>query len=198
METIILRVKTMKRIYSVVRWAVVVVVLSNLAIMSARPQVQPPRPRRIAIFGSSVANGTGDEFGREGYTGLLKEFLAPRGWEVVNVARGGDTTKTMARRFAPDGEPAANTRYLLPTHPGYVVLALSLANEGVWEAKSKEDKDSIFKQYADGIQGFIRRARENKIVPIVALCYPRMVYTPVEYEYVKRMNILQNSWDVPA
>jgi len=186
----------MKRIHSVVRSALVVVVLSNLAIIGARPQAQPPR--RIAIFGSSVANGTGDEFGKEGYTGLLKEFLAPRGWEVVNVARGGDTTRTMAPRFAPEGEPAANTRYLLPAHPGYVVIALSLANEGIWEAKTKEDKDAIFKQYADGIQGFIRRARENNIVPIVALCYPRMVYTPAEYEYVKRMNILQNSWDVPS
>jgi len=188
----------MKRIHSVVRWAVTVVVLSNLAIISARPQAQPPRPRRIAIFGSSVANGTGDEFGKEGYTGLLKEVFAARGWEVVNVARGGDTTRTMAPRFAPEGEPAANTRYLLPTHPGYVVIALSLANEGIWEARTKGDKDAIFKQYADGIQGFIRRARENNIVPIVALCYPRMVYTPIEYEYVKCMNILQNSWDVPS
>ena len=188
----------MKRIQSVVSWVVVIVVFSSLAIISARPQPQTASPRRIAIFGSSVANGTGDEFGKEGYTGLLKAFFGPRGWEVVNVARGGDTTKTIATRFAPEGEPAEKTRYLLPTHPGYVVIALSLANEGIWEAKTKEDKDAIFKQYADGIQGFIRRARENNIIPIVALCYPRMVYAPVDYEYVKRMNILQNSWDVPS
>jgi hypothetical protein len=35
-------------------------------------------------------------------------------------------------------------------------------------------------------------------VPIVTLCYPRSVYTPVEYGYIKRMNILLNSWDVPT
>ena len=28
-------------------------------------------PHRIAVFGSSVANGRGDEFARDGYTGLL-------------------------------------------------------------------------------------------------------------------------------
>ena len=37
--------------------------------------------RRIAVFGSSVANGTGDDLGKEGYTGRLRELLAPRGWD---------------------------------------------------------------------------------------------------------------------
>ena len=48
--------------------------------------------RRIAIFGSSVASGTGDESGRSGYAGLLRDLLQPRGWEVVNQSRGGDNT----------------------------------------------------------------------------------------------------------
>src|SRR5262245_4480012 len=156
------------------------------------------RPRRVAVFGSSVANGTGDEFGKEGYTGLLRALLAPRGWEVLNQSRGGDTTKTMDPRFAPEGAPAPNVRYLLPVNPGYVVIGLSLANEGIWEAKTKDEKEAVFKQYADGIQGFISRSRQNNIVPVVALVYPRMVYTPVEYEYVRKMNLLQNSWDVPT
>ncbi|HEV8236494.1 MAG TPA: hypothetical protein VGP84_17905, partial [Gemmatimonadaceae bacterium] len=39
---------------------------------------------RIAVFGSSVANGTGDELGHEGYTGRLRAMLQPRGWEVLN------------------------------------------------------------------------------------------------------------------
>ena len=129
------------------------------------------RPRRIAVFGSSVANGTGDEFGKEGYTGLLREMLAPRGWEVLNQSRGGDTTQTMASRFAPEGVPDPRTRYLLPVNPGYVVIALSLANEGIWEAKTKEDKDAVFKQYADGIKWFIDQSRKHNIVPVVGLVY---------------------------
>jgi hypothetical protein len=39
---------------------------------------------RIAVFGSSVANGTGNELGEEGYTGHLRAMLAPHGWEVLN------------------------------------------------------------------------------------------------------------------
>jgi lysophospholipase L1-like esterase len=181
--------------------AILILLLSALVqIHPASLQSQSPaaRPRRIAVFGSSVANGTGDEFGKEGYTGLLRQLLQPRGWEVLNQSRGGDTTKTMAPRFAPEGAPDPKTRYLLPVQPGYVVIALSLANEGLFEAKTKEEKDAVFKQYADGIQWFINQSRRNNIIPVVGLVYPRMVYTPVDYEYVRRMNILQNSWDVPS
>jgi len=60
-------------------------------------------------------------------------------------------------------------------NPGYAVIGLSLANEGIWEAKTKEEKDAVFKQYADGIQGLSTVATEQHC-PIVALVYPRMVY----------------------
>ena len=173
-------------------------VLVMAGIIQAHSQGTATRPRRIAVFGSSVAFGTGDEFNKEGYTGLLRAMLAPRGWEVLNQSRGGDTTKTMAPRFAPEGAPLPNVRYLLPVKPGYVVIGLSLANEGILEAETKEAKDAVFKQYANGIKGFIDRSRQNNIVPVVGLVYPRMSYTATEYEYVRRMNLLQNSWDVPT
>src|SRR5712671_5799714 len=158
----------------------------------------PARARRIAVWGSSVAFGTGDETNKEGYTGLLRELLAPRGWEVFNQSRGGDTTITIAPRFTPVGEPQTGVRYLTTVNPGYVVIGLSLTNEGILEARTTAEKDAVFKQYADGILGFVQRARQNNITPVVALGYPRMSYTPVEYEYVKRMNVAINSWDVPS
>src|SRR5262249_22455506 len=173
-------------------------VLITSGIVQLHSQGTAARPRRIAVFGSSVAFGTGDEFNKEGYTGLLRAMLAPRGWEVLNQSRGGDTTKTMAPRFAPEGAPLPNVRYLLPVKPGYVVIALSLANEGILEAETKEAKDAVFKQYASGIKGFIDRSRQNHIVPVVGLVYPRMSYTATEYEYVRRMNLLQNSGYVPT
>ena len=173
-------------------------VLITSGIVQLHSQGTAPRPRRIAVFGSSVAFGTGDEFNKEGYTGLLRAMLAPRAWEVLNQSRGGDTTKTMAPRFAPEGAPLPNVRYLLPVKPGYVVIGLSLANEGILEAETKEAKDAVFKQYASGIKGFIDRSRQNHIVPVVGLVYPRMSYTATEYEYVRRMNLMQNSWDVPT
>jgi lysophospholipase L1-like esterase len=188
----------MKRFKPFMKHALILLVLLQTLRLGVQTQAQTNRPKRIAVFGSSVANGTGDEFGKEGYTGLLRQLLQPRGWEVLNQSRGGDTTKTMMPRFAPEGTPAPNTRYLLPVNPGYVVIGLSLANEGIWEAKTKEAKDAIFDQYAEGIRSFINRSRQNNIVPVIGLVYPRMVYTPVEYEYVRRMNLLQNTWDVPS
>jgi len=188
----------MARVRRFAKWQFMLALLAVIGLIQAVDHGQTPRPRRIAVFGSSVANGSGDEHQKEGYTGLLRELMASRGWQVLNQSRGGDTTIRIAPRFAPEGTPDPNTRYLLPVNPGYVVIGLSLANEGIWEAKTKEDKDAIYQQYADGIKSLIDRARQNNIVPIVALCYPRMVYTPVEYQYVRRINLLHNSWDVPS
>jgi lysophospholipase L1-like esterase len=174
------------------------VVFALLLVAETSGVAQSARPRRIAVFGSSVANGTGDEYNREGYTGLLRGMLAARGWEVFNQSRGGDTTIRMAPRWAPDGAADPRIPYLLPANPGYVVIALSLANEGVFEATTVADKDKIFEQYQRGIRGFVTKAREAHIDPVVALCYPRSVYTEVDYQYVKRSNIAQSTWDVPT
>src|SRR5215813_7384006 len=103
-------------------------VLVTAGIIQAHSQGTATRPRRIAVFGSSVAFGTRDQFNKEGYTGLLRAMLAPRGWEVLNQSRGGDTTKTMAPRFAPEGAPLPHVRYLLPVHPRLRVTGLAVAS----------------------------------------------------------------------
>jgi hypothetical protein len=98
-------------------------------------------PHRIAVFGSSVANGRGDEFARDGYTGLLRVMMAQRGWEVLNQSRGGDNTKTLMTRFAPEGAPDPKTRYLMTMNPSYVVIGLSFGNENLYESKTKAERD---------------------------------------------------------
>jgi lysophospholipase L1-like esterase len=155
------------------------------------------RDRRIAVFGSSVPNGTGDELRKEGYTGRLRELLATRGWDVLNQSRGGDTTSRLAERFEPAGEPAPDTRYLLPVDPGYAIIALSLGNEGIKTA-SNADADRVVEQYAAGLRAMIERCREHAIVPIVTLAYSRADFGPREHQAVRRMNLLINSWDVPS
>ena len=180
--------------------ALVLAVLT-VATLAARPGQQPQsdaRLKRIAVFGSSVANGTGDELRKEGYTGRLRELLTPRGWEVLNQSRGGDNTIRMAPRFAPEGTPDPGTRYLLPVDPRYVLIGLSLGNEGIQSAATRADKDAIFAQFAKGIRSFIDRSRQHEIVPIVTLCYTRNDFTADDYEYTRRMNLLINSWDVPS
>jgi lysophospholipase L1-like esterase len=177
---------------------VVAWVLASINMVLARQAVQPVVVRRIAIFGSSVANGTGDESGQEGYTGLLRGLLEPRGWEVVNRSRSGDNTKTLMSRFAPNSESEPGTRFLLPVHPGYVVIGLSLGNEGIRGAEGSSAKDAIFEQFTRGIRAVIDRSRSEGIVPIVALCYTRNDFTDVEYQYTRRMNAAINQWDVPS
>ena len=164
----------------------------------AHAQNDASKPRRIAVFGSSVANGAGDELAKEGYTGRLRELLAPRGWHVLNQSRGGDNTIRMAPRFAPAGAPEPNVRYLLPVNPTYVLLGLSLGNEGIRDAATRAEKDAIFDQFAKGMRGFVDRSRQHGIVPVITLCYTRMDFTEVEYEYTRRMNLLLNAWDVPT
>src|SRR5437867_12359727 len=144
----------MKRFRSLKRRALLLAVLLAAVIIQVHSQGASNRPRRVAVFGSSVAFGTGDEFGKEGYTGLLREMLAPRGWEVLNQSRGGDTTKTMAPRFAPEGAPDPRVRYLLPVNPGYVLIGLSLGNEGIQNGATTAAKDAIFSQFEAGIRGF--------------------------------------------
>src|SRR5580765_4175225 len=173
-----------------------VLAVAGLALVHAQKPAVPPR--RIAVFGSSVANGTGDDIGHEGYTGRLRELLAPRGWEVLNQSRGGDNTKTMAPRFAPIGEPDPKVRYLLTVNPGYALLGLSLGNEGIQNGTTRAEKDAIYAQFETGMRGFVARSREHHIVPIITLCYTRNDFTSVEYEYTRRMNLAINGWDVPS
>jgi lysophospholipase L1-like esterase len=172
--------------------------LVGIAASLAPAQTPVPQTRRIAIFGSSVASGTGDDAGGEGYAGRLRRLLAPRGWEVLNQSRGGDSTLTAAPRFAPVGQPEPNTKYLLPVNPAYVVIGLSLGNEGIKNQSDTAGRDAIYQQFERGILGFIQRSRENRIVPVVANCYARQDFTATEYDYTKRMNLLINSWDVPS
>jgi lysophospholipase L1-like esterase len=85
------------------RFLLALVALAGLVPILAHGQAACLHPRRTAVFGSSVANGTGDELAREGYTGLLRAMMAGRGWEVLNQSRGGDTTRSIVPRVSPQG-----------------------------------------------------------------------------------------------
>jgi lysophospholipase L1-like esterase len=180
------------------RTLVVLVGLVTLVQISGFGQAARLHPHRIAVFGSSVANGRGDEFARDGYTGLLRALMARKGWEVLNQSRGGDNTKTLMTRFTPDGSPDAKTRYLMTVNPSYVVVGLSFGNENLYESKTKAEKDAVYDGYLKGIRAVVDRARQNGVIPVVMLCYTRDLYTPEDYEYVRRANVEQAQWDVPT
>ena len=180
------------------RFAAAILAAISLAAATRPGQPAPAVLRRIAIFGSSVASGTGDESGREGYAGILRELLQPRGWDIVNQSRGGDNTAKLMSRFDPEGKPEPGTRYLVPARAGYVVVGLSLGNEGIRDVEGAAAKDARFDQYVRGIQAVVARSRAAGMIPVVTLCYTRNDFTEVEYGYTRRMNALINQWDVPS
>ena len=181
-------------------WRVALAVLFAGALAQTGLVGQETRlhPHRIAVFGSSVANGRGDETAHDGYTGQLRMAMAQRGWEVLNQSRGGDSTKTIQPRFTPNGALDPKIRYLTTVNPSYVVIGLAFGNEGLYEAKTKAEKDTVYDGYLRNMKGLVERARQAGIVPLVALGYTRDVYTPEDYEYVRRANIEQSTWDVPT
>ena len=168
---------------------------------------QQANEKRIAIWGSSVANGTGDESQQGGYAGHLQELLAERGWELTNQSKGGDNTVTIAARFEPGATPEENTKYLTSVDPAYVVIGLSLGNEGIAQCQlgqengctnSFAEANAVFDQFASGLQRLIARSRAAGITPIIALPYARSDFWEREYGLTRRMNLLINSWDVPS
>ncbi len=141
---------------------------------------------KITVFGSSVAGGAVAQNNR-GYWYMLKNILRHRGFEVSSCSRDGDRTTRILDRF-PD---------LLSHKADYVFIGLSLDNEGICE-KDQAGRDNIYEQFSTGMLGLIKLMRENNMKPAVGLCYAHSYYGPEEYEYVKRMNVLMNSWDVPS
>ncbi len=143
--------------------------------------------RTIAVFGSSVASGSVDQEGG-GYCGRLKALLAERGWEVINVSRGGDNTVKIQPRF--QGQ-------LVPANPDYIIIGLSLANEGL-RKDGAEEQLRVFEQFRTGMLRLIQQCRDMGMKPIVANCYPHDDYREDHYALLRRMNLLINTWDVPS
>jgi hypothetical protein len=143
---------------------------------------------KIAIFGSSVAKGSGDTTGIGGYSGHIRDLLTKRGWVVVNISKGGDNTIKIMPRFESQ---------LIPEKPKYVIIGLSLGNEGIYSS-SETVRNRNFERYRSGIQYLIQLCRENGMYPVVSNCYARNDFELVHYELSKKMNLIINTWDVPS
>ncbi len=149
-----------------------------------------PSEKKIAVFGSSVAcGGCDDQEKKGGYAGRLATMLAGRGWTVVNVSRGGDNTQTILPRFSAE---------LLPQHPKYVIIGLSLANEGLIGAKTPADRERVQRQFTAGLRHLIDLCRQNGMVPILGQCYAQSLFDAEQYAVTRRTNLETNGWDVPS
>lgn len=174
-------------------------ILAQLLFISSALYAQTEK--KIAAFGSSVCNGTGDNLNKGGYIGRFKELIEKRGWTLVNVSRGGDNTIKIQDRWErtdkPKLRPVAENQYLLPQKPNYVILGLSLGNEGI-RKDAVVSQDSIFVQFEKGMLGIIDRCRKEGFQVAVANCYANTHFTPEQYDATKRMNLVINSWNLPS
>ena len=139
--------------------------------------------KKCVILGSSVARGEGaTDF--NGWANQLRAVLESRGsWIVVNKSIGGDMTANLLERWERD---------LLPEKPDVVVIALSLANEGLMG----DEPEVIYNQFCQNLKKLIGLVRQCGITPVVSGCYPNDDYLPHHYDYVKRFNEELEGWDV--
>ena len=144
----------------------------------------------IVVMGSSVALGQGAA-SSYGYAAQYTDLLGSRfnrgggaDWDVVNISIGGNITTDLLNRFESD---------LIPQCAQYVMYGLSLGNEGI-----HENSQQAFDQFRDNMLQLIQQAREYNIVPVIVNCYPRSDFNLTDYNFLKQMNLLINSWDVPS
>ncbi len=154
-------------------------------------------PQQVLVLGSSVAAGTGASQTSDAWAYRLQDLLqnhaplAPGStvvWQVNNASVGGDTTPKVLARFQAD---------VVTAHPAtkMVIIALSLANEGLVGASNP---DAVYNSFKSGLTQIIALCRAQGYYPMLSLVYPNGAYTANEYGYVKKMNLLLNTWALPS
>ena len=167
--------------------------LPGQAISSAAKKPKDSKPV-IAVLGSSLAAGwvTSREAKfdmQNGWAFRLERLLSDRGFRTMNISRPGDTTHKVLQRMEKD---------LFPLEPDFVIISLSLENEGI---RGIHDKipEQVYQEFKANLKSIIKRCREKKIVPVLASCYPSDNYTEDKhYTFVKDMNLELAGWDVPG
>lgn len=161
---------------------------------SLQPRTPADDQSTLLIFGSSVAQGyhgpgspgyTNGSFAL-GYGGRLTPLLEQTGWLVTNRSVGGNTTTLLNDRFDADA---------VPVNPDVILIGLSLGNEGL---VFNPDAEIPFESFRSGMTNLIHRSRTNGFYPVVTLTYPHALYDATKYAYLKRMNLVMNTWDVPG
>ena len=154
-------------------------------------------PSEVVVLGSSVAAGTGASPQSNGWAYRLEALLeqppaeipdSRAAWTVFNASIGGDTTSKVLNRFNNDvAIPRAGA--------DIVMIGLSLANEGLVGSSNPQP---VFDSFKNGLTEIISRCRAEGFYPVITLCYPQNQYNSQQYAFVRKMNVLINSWDVPS
>lgn len=147
---------------------------------------------RISAFGSSVCNGQGAT-GNKGYAYLYGQQLQERynsnvtenPFYVSGISIGGNTTQNLLDRYAE----------MTRDHARYVIIGLSMGNEGIHESGNKQQ---TLNQFSTNMQTLIRKMKADGKIPVVMNNYTRGDFTAEDYSYIKKMNLLIHEWDVSS
>ena len=149
-------------------------------------------PMRVSVFGSSVANGQGAD-NMHGYAWLygeqLKERydkgLSPNDLYTSGVSIGGNTTITLTDRY----------NDVIHDFGKYVIIGLSMGNEGVHET---DNKRAVLNQFKNNMLALIERLRADGKVPVVVNNYTRSDFNSSDYSTIIEINRLIHEWDLPS
>jgi lysophospholipase L1-like esterase len=141
-----------------------------------------PAEQRICFFGSSVCRGVGAE-ALNGYAAQVTETL-PAGWESVNISIDGNNTYDLFARFDRD---------MTPLEAQYVVIGISLGNEGLHEKGAR-----AVLSYRENMPRLIRMLQEQGRTVIVTNNYPRADFNQVDYADLCEVNLEVQQWNVPT
>ncbi len=136
--------------------------------------------KKIVVVGSSLAAGwvTSHEKRydfRNGFAYRLERLLAERGFDVVNAAVPGDTTKDVLDRLDRD---------LVAVKPDLAFVVLSLGNEGLAGPDPQQAVDN-FKQ---GMTRIVARLKEAGIPAVLGSCYASNLFAPDQYRLLQDTN----------
>lgn len=161
------------------------------------PMTYGGNPSEVVVLGSSVAAAVGASTQNEGWAYRMKSLLENLPpvvadsriiWNVHNASVSGNNTTAVLNRLQND--------VITPRAGGDVVLiGLSMANEGLVGSSNPQP---VFDSFKNGVAEIIRRCRLAGFHPVVALCYPHNTYNAAQYSYIRKMNLLLNSWDTPC
>ncbi|SMF70101.1 hypothetical protein SAMN06296036_12591 [Pseudobacteriovorax antillogorgiicola] len=152
----------------------------------------------VAMWGSSVCNGTGAEGGKSWVALLEEQWQRMNGPQIIQASYPGHNTNDKERQQEFDKIQGSD----------FVVLCLSMGNHGLERQKTEESafqitqwylNDMFYDQVADSDpESLIHRIRQMGAEPIVALVYPKGDYQKRHCEQVVKANIIQQSWQVPT
>lgn len=135
--------------------------------------------KKIVIIGSSVAAGNGATAFWMTWAFMFNQEMSARGFTTYNNSIPGNNVAAVNARLHTDA---------LSYNPDYVIIGLSLGNEGLAEAATDAAREAVYETYQNGISQAIRTIRQHGAIPVIAGVYPRGDYTATHRVYLLRFN----------